>query len=98
MPCVKSVILGINLAKLNSTVKGGCFLTRESISLVIAGEGGLIKDGSVAADEAPVSSLHYLSSIILQWQADVEDLAGIVDISIVTIGLGLIKLSISFYY
>jgi len=54
---------------------------------MITGEGGLVKDSSVAADKAPVSSLNYLSSIILQWQADVEHLAGILDISIVTVGL-----------
>jgi len=87
MPITKSHTLGINFAKFNSTIKSGCFITGESISLMITGEGGLVKDSSVAADKAPVSSLNYLSSIILQWQADVEHLAGILDISIVTVGL-----------
>jgi len=54
---------------------------------MVAGEGGLVKDGLVAADEAPVSSLNNGSSIVLNGQADVEDLAVVVNISVVTISL-----------
>lgn len=54
---------------------------------MVAGQSGLVEDGAVAADEAPVGRLDNLSSVILQWKADVEDLAGVVDIGVVTVGL-----------
>ena len=56
---------------------------------MVAGQSGLIKDGLVSADETPVSSLNDGTSIIFNWQANVEDLAVVVNISIVTISLGL---------
>ena len=56
---------------------------------MIAGEGGLVKDGLVATDEAPVSGLNDSTSIILNGQTDVEDLAVVVNISVVAIGLSI---------
>jgi hypothetical protein len=79
--------LGLNFAKLNSTIERGSIRTREGIGLMVAGESGLIKDGLVAADETPVSSLNDSASIVLNGQADVEDLAVVVDISVIAVSL-----------
>ncbi len=40
---------------------------------MVAGQGGLVKDGLVATDEAPVGSLDNLTSVIFNGQADMED-------------------------
>ena len=58
---------------------------------MVAGEGGLVEDGLVAADEAPVSGLNDGTSIILDGQADVEDLAVVVNIGVVAIGLSITR-------
>ena len=56
---------------------------------MVAGQSGLIEDGSVTADEAPVGSLDDTSGIIFNGQADVEDLAVVVHVSVVAVGLAL---------
>jgi hypothetical protein len=48
---------------------------------VVAGQRGLVEDGAVAADEAPVGGLDHLAGVVLDGQADVEDLASILWIS-----------------
>ncbi len=79
--------LGINLAKLNCAVESWGLFAGEGVSFVVAGKGGLVEDGAVAADEAPVGRLDHLSSVILQGKADVEDLAGVLDVGVVTVSL-----------
>jgi len=54
---------------------------------VVAGQSGLIEDGSVAADEAPVSGLDDCSGIVFNGQADVEDLAVVGNVGVVSVGL-----------
>ena len=54
---------------------------------MVASQSSLIKDSLVSTDETPVSSLKNGTSIIFNWQADVEDLAVVVNIGIVAIGL-----------
>ena len=81
--------LSIDLSELDGAVEGGGVLAREGIGLVVAGEGGLVEDGSVAADEAPVGGLDHLTGVVLDGQADVEDLAVVLDIGVVAVGLAL---------
>ena len=83
------VNLAVNLSKFNSSIESWCIRAREGISFMVASEGGLVKDGLVAADEAPMSSLNDCTGIILNGQADVEDLAVVVHISIVAISFTL---------
>ena len=42
--------------------------------LVVAGEGLLVEDGGVAADEGPVGGLDDGAEVVLDGQADVEHL------------------------
>ena len=79
--------LGVNLSELDSTVQCSGLFTGESISLMVAGQSGLVKDGSISADEAPVSGLDNLTGVVLNGQADVEDLAAVGDIGVVSVGL-----------
>ena len=81
--------LSLDLAELDSAVKGGGLFAGEGIGLVVAGQGSLIEDGSVSADEAPVGGFDNLTSIILNGQADVEDLAAVGNIGVVAVGLSL---------
>ena len=80
---------GLDLSELDSAVKGGSLFAGESVGLMVAGQSGLVEDGSVAADETPVSGLDDLSGVILNGQADVEHLAVVGDVGVVTVGLSL---------
>ncbi len=41
---------------------------------MVADEGGLVEDGAVPADEAPVGGLNHGSEVVLKGKADVEHL------------------------
>ena len=43
---------------------------------MVAGEGGLVEDGLVSAEEGPVKGLGDAAEVILDGQADVEHLGG----------------------
>ena len=75
--------------ELNGAVEGGGLRAGKGVLLVVAGEGGLVEDGAVAADEAPLGGLDHRAGIILEGQADVEDLAVVGDIGIVAVLLAL---------
>ena len=75
--------------ELNGAVEGGGLRAGKGVLLVVAGEGGLVEDGAVAADKAPLGGLDHRAGIILNGEADVEDLAGVGDIGVVAILLAL---------
>lgn len=60
-------------------------MTRDGVLLVVAHKSGLIKDSAITTDERPLGSLNHRAGIILNREADVEDLAAVGHISIVAI-------------
>ena len=86
--CLKFITeLRVDLSELDGAIEGRGVLAGESIGLVVAGQGGLIEDGSIAADEAPVSGFDNLTGVVLNRQADVEDLAVVLNVSVVAVSL-----------
>ena len=77
----------LDLAKFDGAVEGGGFRAGEGVRGVVAGQGLLVKDGAVAAHKGPLSVLDDLAKLVLDGQADVEDLAVVVNVGIVAIGL-----------
>ena len=74
----------LNLSELDSAVERCSLLAGEGVGRVVAGEGLLVKDGAVAADEGPLGGLDDGAEVVLNRQADVEDLAVVVNIGVVT--------------
>ena len=68
-----SLVVG-DLAVLDGVVEGLRLVAGDGVLLVVAGEGLLVEDGAVAADERPVGGLDDGAEIVLNGQADVEDL------------------------
>ena len=61
------------------------FLTRESIFVIVAGEGGLIEYGLVTAHEGELSVFFDLTGFrIFNWEANVENIAVIVYVGVVS--------------
>ena len=68
------LIIGVDLAKLHSAVKLWGFGAGKGVHGMVAGQGGLVKDGGVAADETPLVVFNNFAGIILNWLTNVEDL------------------------
>lgn len=80
-----SLVVGVDLAKLDLVVEGLGLGAGNGVDLVVASEGALIEDGSVAADKGPLSGLDDGTEVILEGKTDVEELASVGDIGVVTV-------------
>ena len=79
----------LDLAELHGAIQGRRLGAGKGVVLVVAGEGLLVKDGPVAADKAPLGVLDDLALVVLDGQADVEDLAVVVHVAVVAVALAL---------
>ena len=75
--------------ELNGVVEGRSIGARDGILLVVADKSGLVEDGAIAADEAPLGGLDHSTGIVLNGEADVEHLASVGDIGVVAVLLSL---------
>lgn len=82
---VQVLIIFRNFAKLDSSIKTRRLLTRESILRKVAGQGLLVKLGSFSTDKAVLVHALNNSIIVIHWVADVENLACIINISIISV-------------
>ena len=58
----------------DGAIETGGLLAREGVIGEVADEGLLVKDGPVAAEEAPLGGAGHDALVVLDGQADVEDL------------------------
>ena len=58
----------------DGAIETGGLLAREGVIWEVADEGLLVKDGPVAAEEAPLGGAGHDALVVLDGQADVEDL------------------------
>lgn len=79
------LVVGVDLAELDLVVEGLGLSAGNGVDLVVASESALIEDGSVAADEGPLSGLDDGTEVILEGEADVEELAGVGDVGVVAV-------------
>ena len=77
--------------ELNGVVEGRSIGTGKGVLLVVASKSGLVEDGAVATDEAPLGGLDHRTGIVLNGEADVKDLASVGDIGVVAILLALAR-------
>ena len=68
-----SVVLE-HLSVANGAIEAGGLLTRESIVREVANKSLLVEDGAVATEEAPLGGAGHHPVVVLDGQADVEDL------------------------
>jgi len=68
------LLLVVDLAELDGAVIAGSLLAGQSVGGVVAGQGGLVEDGGVAADEGPVGGVDASAEVVQDGQADVEHL------------------------
>ena len=68
-----SVVLQ-HLSVANGAIEAGGLLTRESIVREVANKSLLVEDGAVATEEAPLGGAGHHPVVVLDGQADVEDL------------------------
>ena len=68
-----SVVLQ-HLSVANGAIEAGGLFTRESIVREVANKGLLVEDGAVPTKEAPLGSACHHPVVVLDGQADVEDL------------------------
>ena len=69
----RSVILQ-HLTIPNRAIEAGGLFTREGVVREVADKGLLVEDRSVAAEEAPLGGAGHDAVVVLDGQADVEDL------------------------
>ena len=84
-PPVLSVVV-VDPAELDGAVQRLGLLAGEGVGRVVAGEGLLVEDGLVAADEGPLRVVDDVAAGVLERQADVEDLAVVGDVGVVAVG------------
>ena len=70
-----SVVLQ-HLSVANGAIEAGGLFTRESIVREVANKSLLVEDGAVATEEAPLGGAGHHPVVVLDGQADVEDLRG----------------------
>ena len=68
-----SVVLQ-HLSVANGAIEAGGLFTRESVVREVADKGLLVEDCPVAAEEAPLGGAGHDAVVVLDGQADVEDL------------------------
>ena len=68
------LVVGVDPSELDCAVVGLCLVAGHRVLRVVADEGGLVEDGAVPADEAPVGGLNHGSEVVLKGKADVEHL------------------------
>merc|ERR1711863_11710 len=81
-----SVVLQ-HLSVANRAIEAGGLFTRESIVREVANKSLLVEDGAVATEEAPLGGAGHHPVVVLDGQADVEDLATAGNISVVAVVL-----------
>merc|ERR1711963_896567 len=81
---VFSVVLG-NFSEFHSSVQAGGLLAWKSVLREVAGQSLLVELGSLATDKAVLVHSLNVSVVVINWVANMEDLAGIVYISIVAV-------------
>ena len=72
--CVISLVVCVYLAKLHRPVQAGRLFTRKSILRKVTSQRLLVKHGGITAEETPLCSFNYLSFIVLNRKADMENL------------------------
>ena len=77
--CVKihgkdSLIIFGDFSELDSSVKTGRLLAGEGVLRVVAGQRLLVEHGLVAAEETPLGRLHHLTFVVLDREANMENL------------------------
>ena len=70
---IVSVVLQ-HLSVANGAIETGGLLTRESIVREVANKSLLVEDGAVATEEAPLGGAGHHPVVVLDGQADMEDL------------------------
>ena len=74
LSCIISLVVWVYLAKLHGPVQAGRLFTRKSILRKVTSQCLLVEHGGITAEETPLCSFNYLSFIVLNRKADVENL------------------------
>ena len=72
--CDDWLVVWVNLAELHRPVQTGRLLTRKSILRKVTSQSLLVEHGGVTAEETPLGCFNYLSIIVFNRKADVENL------------------------
>jgi len=88
--CIEMIIWAdlfrvVDFAKLHSSVKLWGVCAGEGVLGIVACQGSLVEDGGVATNETPLVVFNDLANVVLNWAADMENLAIVVDISVESI-------------